>query len=194
MKFKKIETFIQGLYLIEPSVFSDSRGFFMEAWNKKEFESIGIYCDFVQDNHSKSKKGVLRGLHFQTRNVQSKLVRCIRGKILDVAVDLRKDSPTFGKHFAVELSEENKLMLFIPKYFAHGFLVISDEAEVIYKTDDYYNPQADTGIVWNDKTLAIDWQLEKYKLKESDLIISKKDKKLQTFDEFREKLNKGEVW
>lgn len=185
-KFEKIETNIEGLYVIKPTVFGDQRGFFMESWNKREFESIGIRCDFVQDNHSKSRRGVLRGLHFQFRNVQAKLIRCIRGRILDVAVDLRRNSPTFGKHFAIELSEENKLMLFIPKYFAHGFLVVSDEAEVIYKADDYYDPQSDSGIIWNDEDLAIDWQLEKYGLNENDLIISEKDRKQRTFKEFIE--------
>lgn len=156
----------------------------MESWNKKEFEEIGINCNFVQDNHSKSKKGVLRGLHFQIENVQSKLVRCIRGKVLDVAVDLRRNSPTFGQYFSIELSEENKLMLSIPKYFAHGFLVLSDEAEIIYKVDEYYDPKSDSGIIWNDETLNIDWQLEKYGLSESDLIISEKDKRLMTFKDF----------
>jgi dTDP-4-dehydrorhamnose 3,5-epimerase len=183
-KFKRIDTTIEGLYVIEPSVFGDSRGFFMESWNKKEFEEIGINCNFVQDNHSKSKKGVLRGLHFQIENVQSKLVRCIRGKVLDVAVDLRRNSPTFGQYFSIELSEENKLMLSIPKYFAHGFLVLSDEAEIIYKVDEYYDPKSDSGIIWNDETLNIDWQLEKYGLSESDLIISEKDKRLMTFKDF----------
>lgn len=183
-KFKRIDTTIEGLYVIEPSVFGDSRGFFMESWNKKEFEEIGINCNFVQDNHSKSKKGVLRGLHFQIENVQSKLVRCIRGKVLDVAVDLRRNSPTFGQYFSIELSEENKLMLSIPKYFAHGFLVLSDEAEIIYKVDEYYDPKSDSGIIWNDETLNIDWQLEKYGLSESNLIISEKDKRLMTFKDF----------
>lgn len=185
-KFERIETHIQGLYVIKPTVFGDQRGFFMESWNKREFENIGIRCDFVQDNHSKSRRGVLRGLHFQFRSVQAKLIRCVRGKILDVAVDLRRNSPTFGRYFAIELSEENKLMLFIPKYFAHGFLVVSDEAEVIYKADDYYDPQSDGGIIWNDEDLAINWQLEKYGLNENDLIISEKDKKQKTFKEFIE--------
>lgn len=183
-KFKRIDTPIEGLYIIEPSVFGDSRGFFMESWNKKEFEEIGINCDFVQDNHSKSKKGVLRGLHFQIENVQLKLVRCIRGKVLDVAVDLRRNSKTFGQYFSIELSEENKLMLFIPKYFAHGFLVLSDEAEIIYKVDEYYDPKSDSGIIWNDETLNIDWQLEKYGLSENDLTISEKDRRLMTFKDF----------
>jgi dTDP-4-dehydrorhamnose 3,5-epimerase len=183
-KFRKIDTPIEGLYIIEPSVFGDSRGFFMESWNKKEFEEIGINCNFVQDNHSKSKKGVLRGLHFQIENVQLKLVRCIRGKVLDVAVDLRRNSKTFGQYFSIELSEENKLMLFIPKYFAHGFLVLSEEAEIIYKVDEYYDPKSDSGIIWNDETLNIDWQLEKYGLSESNLIISEKDKRLMTFKDF----------
>jgi len=183
-KFRKIDTPIEGLYVIEPSVFGDSRGFFMESWNKKEFEEIGINCDFVQDNHSKSKKGVLRGLHFQIENVQSKLVRCIRGKVLDVAIDLRRNSPTFGQYFSIELSEENKFMLFIPKYFAHGFLVLSDEAEIIYKVDEYYDPKSDSGIIWNDETLNINWQLEKYRLSESDLTISEKDRKLMKFKDF----------
>lgn len=188
MKFKKIGTPIPDLCIIEPTVFGDARGFFMESWNKREFEEIGIDCEFVQDNHSKSKRGVLRGLHFQTRYVQAKLVRCVKGKIFDVAVDLRKASPTFGEYFGLELSEDNKLMLFIPKYFAHGFLVLSDEAEVMYKADDYYDPQSDAGIIWNDKTLAIDWQLEKYGLKEETLIISEKDRNHPTFEFYASKL------
>ena len=183
-KFRKIDTPIEGLYVIEPSVFGDKRGFFMESWNKKEFEEIGINCDFVQDNHSKSKKGVLRGLHFQIENVQLKLVRCIRGKVLDVAVDLRRNSKTFGQYFSIELSEENKLMLFIPKYFAHGFLVLSDEAEIIYKVDEYYDPKSDSGIIWSDETLNIDWKLEKYGLSGNDLTISEKDRRLMTFKDF----------
>lgn len=185
MKFEKIETPIKGLCVIKPRVFGDNRGFFLESWNRREFEQLGITCAFVQDNHSKSKRGVLRGLHMQTKHTQAKLIRCIKGKIFDVVVDLRKDSQTFGKYFAIELSEENKLMLFIPKNFAHGFLVISEEDEVIYKADDYYDSESDTGIIWNDSEINIDWKLKEYGIKEEDLIISEKDRKLPAFREFR---------
>jgi len=181
-KFKKIETGIEGLYIIEPTVFGDSRGFFMETWNKKDFQEIGLSMEFVQDNHSKSRKGVLRGLHFQTKNSQGKLVRCIIGKVYDVAVDLRKSSKTFGKYYGIELTEENKLMFYIPEGFAHGFLVLSDEVDFLYKATDYYYPQYEAGIVWNDKDIHIDWPFEEYGIDEP--ILSEKDKKLPTFREY----------
>ena len=146
-KFKKIETGIEGLYIIEPTVFGDNRGFFLETYNKKEFEEIGITDEFVQDNHSKSKKGVLRGLHFQTQHSQGKLVRAIKGSVYDVAVDLRKDSKTFGKWFGVELNAENKKMLYIPENFAHGFLTLEDETEFMYKCTNFYHPEYDSGII-----------------------------------------------
>ncbi len=182
-KFKKIETPIKDLYIIEPQVFGDNRGFFMEFWNKRNFEEIGLNMEFVQDNHSKSRKGVLRGLHFQTKNSQGKLVRCIKGKVYDVAVDLRKGSKTFGKYFGIELTEENKKMFYIPEGFAHGFLALTEEVEFLYKATNYYTPEYESGIIWNDKDINIDWPLEKYGIKE-DLLLSEKDRKLQTFRQY----------
>lgn len=187
-KFSKKETPIKDLYIIEPTVFGDSRGFFMESWNKKEFEEIGLNMEFVQDNHSKSKRGVLRGLHFQTQYSQGKLVRCIKGIVYDVAVDLRKDSETFGKYFGVILSEENKKMFYIPEGFAHGFLVLSEEAEFLYKATNYYMPDYDSGIIWNDKKINIKWPFEEYGIKESELILSEKDRQQQTFTEYEGEL------
>ena len=182
-KFKKIETKIPDVYIIEPTVFGDNRGYFMETYNKKDFEEIGLNYDFVQDNQSKSKKGVLRGLHFQKENTQSKLVRCIKGEVFDVAVDLRPGSKTYGKWEGVILSEENKKMFMIPKGFAHGFLVLSDEAEFVYKCDDIYNPQAEGGLAWNDKDVNIEWPLGNMKI--SDLLTSEKDSKWPTLEELR---------
>lgn len=174
-KFKRTETGIEGLCIIEPTIFEDSRGFFMETYNKKDLEEIGINTEFVQDNHSKSTKGVLRGLHFQKQFPQAKLVRVIKGEVYDVAVDLRKGSKTYGKYYGVTLTEENKLEFFIPRGFAHGFLVLSDEAEFMYKTDDFYHPNDEGGIIWNDETINIDWPLDK--IGGTDKIIqSDKDK------------------
>ncbi len=172
-KFKKRETGIEGLYIIEPTVFEDNRGFFMETYNKRDFEEIGITTEFVQDNHSKSTKGVLRGLHFQKEFPQAKLVRVLKGEVYDVAVDLRKDSKTYGKYYGAILTEENKLQFFIPRGFAHGFLVLSDEAEFTYKCDEFYNPNDEGGIIWDDKTIGIEWPLEKI----DKIIQSEKDKK-----------------
>lgn len=185
-KFKKIETGIKDLVIIEPTVFGDNRGFFMESYSKKEFEEIGLTMEFVQDNHSKSKKGVLRGLHFQTKHTQGKLVRVIAGSVLDVAVDLRRDSDTFGKWYSVLLTAENKKMFYVPEGFAHGFITLEDNTEFQYKCTDYYAPEYDSGIIWNDKDINIDWELEKYGIKEEELSLSEKDKKLQTFREFVE--------
>lgn len=186
-KFKKIETGIDGLIIIEPTIYGDDRGFFLENYNKKEFIKLGIYDEFVQDNHSKSKRGVLRGLHFQTQHSQGKLVRVIKGSVLDVAVDLRKNSKTFGKHFIIELSEKNKKIFFIPKDFAHGFLTLEDDTEFTYKCTDFYYPEYDSGIIWNDIDLNIDWNFEKYNLNKKDIILSEKDKKHQSFKEYIEK-------
>uniref|UniRef100_UPI00080EDA9D dTDP-4-dehydrorhamnose 3,5-epimerase n=1 Tax=Vibrio splendidus TaxID=29497 RepID=UPI00080EDA9D len=146
---------------IEPSVFGDERGFFMETWNQKQFEELvtGKPIQFVQDNHSKSKKGILRGLHYQTENTQGKLVRVVSGEVFDVAVDIRKNSPTFGQWIGEYLSADNKRQLWIPEGFAHGFYVTSDEAEFVYKCTDYYNPQAEVSITWDDLDLAIDWPI-----------------------------------
>lgn len=187
-KFKRIETGIEGLCIIEPTIFGDERGFFVESYNKKEFEEIGIFDEFVQDNHSKSKKSVLRGLHFQTTHSQGKLVRVIKGSVLDVAVDLRKDSKTFGRYYKIELSAENKKMFFIPKNFAHGFLTLEDDTEFIYKCTDLYYPEFDSGIMWNDKDINIDWNFEKYNIKYEDIILSEKDKKHQSLKEYETKL------
>ena len=183
-KFKRVETGIEGLVVIEPTVFGDHRGFFMEAYSKKDFEEIGLTMEFVQDNHSKSKKGVFRGLHFQTQMSQGKLVRVVAGSVLDVAVDLRRDSETFGKWYVVELSAENKKMFYVPEGFAHGFITLEDDTEFQYKCTNYYAPEFDSGIIWDDKTLNIDWQLEKYGLSNEILLLSEKDRKLQTFEEF----------
>ena len=166
------QTGISGLIVIEPDVFGDSRGYFMESFSCRKFmELTGIDVDFVQDNESKSSYGVLRGLHFQRPpHAQSKLVRVVSGRVLDVAVDLRAGSPTYGKHYAVELSGENHLQMFIPKGFAHGFAVLSDEAVFQYKCDEYYAPQSEGGVAWDDPDLAIDWQipLEDVRLSEKD--------------------------
>ena len=158
---KVIDTEIPDVKIIEPAVFGDERGFFMETWNQNTFEEqvTGKPTKFVQDNHSKSKKGILRGLHYQTENTQGKLVRVVSGEVFDVAVDIRKNSPTFGKWVGVYLSDENKRQLWIPEGFAHGFYVTSDEAEFVYKCTDYYNPQAEVSIAWNDSELKIDWPL-----------------------------------
>jgi len=183
-KFERIETGIEGLYVVKPTVFGDNRGFFMESWNKKEFEEIGLDMEFVQDNHSRSRKGVLRGLHFQTLHPQGKLVRVVKGSVYDVAVDLRKSSKTFGKYYGIELTEENKLMFYIPEGFAHGYLALTQEVEFLYKATNYYSPEYESGIIWNDEDINIEWPFEKYGIKKEDLILSEKDKKLQRFKEY----------
>lgn len=183
-KFKRVETGIKDLIIIEPTVFGDNRGFFMESYSKKDFFEIGMDIEFVQDNHSKSKKGVLRGLHFQTQHVQGKLVRVTAGSVLDVAVDLRKDSPTFGKHYLVELTADNKKMFYIPPGFAHGFLTLEDNTEFQYKCTDYYAPEFDSGVLWNDSDIGIEWNFEKYELSADEILLSDKDKKQQTLQEF----------
>ena len=156
-----IQTEIEGVFIIEPKVFKDSRGYFMEAWKQEEFNEHVGKTNFIQDNESKSSFGVLRGLHYQKGSLsQAKLVRVIKGRVLDVAVDIRKSSPTFGKHVKIELSEDNKRQLFIPRGFAHGFLVLSDEAIFTYKVDNPYAPQAEAGIRWDDPALAIEWPID----------------------------------
>ena len=168
-----IETDIKGVYVIEPRVFNDARGYFMEAWKQTEFEEYIGKVQFIQDNESKSSYGVLRGLHYQKGAAsQAKLVRVIKGRVLDVAVDIRRSSPTFGKHVMVELSEDNKRQFFIPRGFAHGFLVLSDEATFIYKVDNPYAPQQDAGIRWNDPELGIEWPIDP-----KDVQTSEKDMK-----------------
>ena len=175
-----IETGISDLYIVEPTVIRDSRGFFMESYNRRAFSEVGLSMEFVQDNHSKSSKGVLRGLHFQKKYPQGKLVRVISGTVYDVAVDIRRDSDTCGKWYAVYLSAENKKQFYIPPGFAHGFLVLSDEAEFCYKCTDFYHPEDERGIIWNDKTLGIDWPLDDI----SEVILSKKDEAHGTFLEW----------
>lgn len=166
---------IAGLKVIEPAVFGDERGYFMETYNYNDFKEAGIDCDFVQDNQSASKKGVLRGLHFQINYPQDKLVRAVSGEVFDVAVDLREGSDTFGKWFGVILSAENKKQFFIPKGFAHGFVVLSDYAEFCYKVTDFYHPNDEGGILWKDENIGIDWPLPEG-ITEKDLIMSDKDK------------------
>lgn len=174
-----IQTEIDGLWLIEPKVIKDSRGYFMESFKKEEFETTIGKVDFVQENESQSVFGVLRGMHYQKGAYnQAKLVRVVKGRVLDVAVDLRKSSPTFGKYFSVELSEDNKRQFFISRGFAHGFLVLSDEAVFSYKVDNIYAPQAEASINFQDKTLSIDWPVA-----EPQLIISDKDRVAKPFAE-----------
>lgn len=165
-----IETKLQGVVIIEPKVFGDNRGFFMETWNKEKYEQAGLPYNFVQDNLSFSTKGVLRGLHFQNPNPQGKLVYVLQGKVFDVAVDIRVGSPTFGQWEGVTLSSENKKQFYVPEGFAHGFCVLSDTALFAYKCTDKYNHQAESGIMWNDPDIAIDWPIE-------EPILSEKDKK-----------------
>ena len=170
MEYK--QTDIEGLYVVEPRVLGDARGYFMEAWKQQEFEEHIGKVSFIQDNESMSTRGVLRGLHYQKGEwSQAKLVRVIKGTVVDVAVDIRRSSPTFGRHFMAELSGENKRQLFIPRGFAHGFLVLSDEAIFAYKVDNVYAPQAEAGIRWDDPQLAIDWQLPA-----DAILLSEKDK------------------
>ncbi len=173
--FYFIKTKIDGVIIVETKVFGDNRGYFMETYHEQKFIEGGITAKFVQDNQSKSTKGVLRGLHFQKNHPQAKLVRVIKGEVYDVAVDIRKDSPTYGQYIGVVLSEENKKQLFIPKGFAHGFLVLSDEAEFVYKCDDFYDPEDEGGILWNDPTIGIEWpldEMEEIKLSEKDKVNS----------------------
>jgi dTDP-4-dehydrorhamnose 3,5-epimerase len=158
---KVIQTAIPDLLILEPKVFGDERGFFFESFNRRQFSKLaGRDVNFVQDNHSRSVKGVLRGLHYQIQHPQAKLVRSVQGAVLDVAVDIRKSSPTFGQHVAVELSADNKRMFWVPEGFAHGFVVISETAEFLYKTTDYWYPEYERSILWNDPTLKIDWKLQ----------------------------------
>jgi len=178
-KFKFMETSIEGVYIIEPVVFEDERGYFMETYHKEEFKEAGLDFNFVQDNQSKSKKGVLRGLHFQYTKPQGKLVRVIKGEVFDVAVDLRKNSPTYGKWEVVILSEENKKQFYVPEGFAHGFLVLSDEAEFIYKCTDFYDSEDEGGILWNDPDIGIEWPIDDI----DEVILSKKDRGWKTLKE-----------
>lgn len=179
MKF--IATDIEEVVLIEPSVFGDSRGYFLESYNQKKFEEAIGKISFVQDNESKSSKGVLRGLHFQNPPfAQAKLVRCIEGEVLDVAVDIRKNSSTFGKHISVLLTGENKRQVFVPRGFAHGFVVLSETAIFAYKVDNWYSPEHEDGLLWNDTSLNIDWGIPS-----SEVKLSEKDKDLPRFEDFK---------
>lgn len=169
------KTHIDGVFIITPKIYGDNRGYFMETYKQNNFEEAGITCHFLQDNQSKSRKGVLRGLHFQKTYPQAKLVRVIKGEVYDVAVDLRKDSPTYGKYIGVVLSEENKKQFFVPRGFAHGFLVLSEEAEFVYKCDNLYHPEDECGIIYNDKDINIAWP------EGFEILLSEKDKALPTF-------------
>lgn len=175
------QTSLPGVLIIEPRVFGDSRGFFLESWNARTFAEItGLQRDFVQDNHSRSQKGVLRGLHFQREHTQGKLVRVVSGRVFDVAVDVRRSSPTFGQWTGVELSAENHRQLWIPEGFAHGFLVLSESADFLYKTTDYYHPASDRTLLWNDSAVGIDWPLDE--LGGAPLQLSVKDEVGATLD------------
>lgn len=184
-KFKFNKTSIEGVIVIEPTVFGDNRGYFMETYHKEEFAAAGLTMNFVQDNQSRSKKGVLRGLHFQTEHTQGKLVRVVEGEVFDVAVDLRPGSPTFGKWEGVILTEENKKQFYVPEGFAHGFLVLSENATFQYKCTDYYDPEHEGGIAWDDPEVGIKWPLEGI----DEVILSDKDKDRQTLSEFVKKGN-----
>jgi dTDP-4-dehydrorhamnose 3,5-epimerase len=180
-----LKTDIPGLLIFEPKIFEDSRGYFFESFNKKLIQQEGLEIDFVQDNQSSSQYGVIRGLHFQLNpKAQSKMIRVLSGRILDVVVDIRKGSPTYGKYFSLELSAENKKQLFIPKGFAHGFSVLSEQAEVFYKCDEYYDKNSEAGIIFNDTNLNIDWQVPIGKE-----IISGKDMLLPSFSDHSNNFN-----
>ena len=178
-EFKFIETGIEGRFIVEPTVFEDNRGFFMETFNERDFRDAGHDLKFVQDNQSKSTKGVLRGLHFQIKYPQGKLVRVTKGKVFDVGVDLRSDSETYGKWFGAILSEENKRQLYVPPKFAHGFVVLSDEAEFLYKCTEFYHGEDEGGIIWNDEDIGVEWPLDDI----DEVILSDKDKLWPTFKE-----------
>ena len=180
-----IKTKIPDLIIIEPTIFGDHRGYFLESFNQRKFEKHLNKIEFVQHNESKSTKGVLRGLHFQKPPYsQAKLVRCITGRVLDVVLDIRKGSPSYGKYEIVELSGENKRQLFVPRGFAHGFVVLSEEAIISYKVDNWYAPDHESGILWNDESLNIDWKID-----DSEVILSDKDKELLTFNNFESPFN-----
>lgn len=179
--FNFVQTHIEGLVIIEPKIFGDHRGYFMETYNYNDFKQAGLDMNFVQDNQSKSKKGVLRGLHYQTKHPQGKLVRVLSGEVFDVAVDLRKNSPTFKKWYGVYLSGENKKQFYIPEGFAHGFLVLSEEAEFVYKCTDFYHPEYESGIIWNDPEIGIEWPINNI----DDILLSEKDKMLLSIKDIK---------
>jgi len=181
---------IKGLVVIEPTLLGDSRGFFMESYSVRDFEELGITETFVQDNHSKSHRGVLRGLHFQRARPQGKLIRVIAGSVFDVAVDLRPESPTFGEWFGLELSSRNHLQLFVPPRFAHGFLTLEDNTEFLYKCTDYYDSSSDGGIAWNDPDVKVCWNPERWGIDSVNLLLSEKDKRLPPLSSF----SKQNLW
>ncbi|MBR1753269.1 dTDP-4-dehydrorhamnose 3,5-epimerase [bacterium] len=182
MSFEFEKQKIQDVILVKPRVFGDERGFFMETYKKSEFEQNGIPNNFIQDNHSKSSKGVLRGLHYQAgEHAQAKIVRCVKGRIYDVAVDIRPESKTFGQYVKVELSQDNKHMLFIPRGFAHGFAALSEEVEILYKADNEYAPQADRGVLWCDEDINIDWEID------FEPLLSEKDRTQPRLKEINKK-------
>jgi dTDP-4-dehydrorhamnose 3,5-epimerase len=185
-KFKFTETSLEGVYIIEPTVFGDERGYFMETYHLGDFKEAGLDINFVQDNQSKSNKGVLRGLHFQYKKPQGKLVRAIKGEVFDVAVDLRKNSPTYGQWEGVLLSEENKKQFYIPEGFGHGFLVLSEEAEFTYKCTDFYDAEDEGGILWNDPEIGIEWPLDDI----NEVILSEKDKQWKNLKDTETDFNK----
>ena len=184
-KIKVIPTKIRDLVIIEPQVFGDARGYFLESYSEQDFIEAGLTMKFVQDNESRSKKGVLRGLHFQTKHTQGKLVRVVEGEVYDVAVDLREGSPTFGQWEGVLLTAENKRQFYVPEGFAHGFLVVSEFATFQYKCTDYYAPEYDSGILWNDPSIGIEWPLEGVE----EILLSDKDQNQQTLETFKAKEN-----
>ena len=184
---KAEKTTIPGVLILTPKIFSDERGFFQESYNQNGFKDAGISLKFVQDNHSKSSQGVIRGLHFQEKNPQGKLVRCVQGEILDVVVDIRSDSPTFGLVLTVKLNQENKKQIWIPPGLAHGFSVLSETAEFLYKVTDFYDAEDEAGIRWNDPELGIDWQVKNPQL-------SKRDQNLPLFHKAKKSLSQSTHW
>jgi len=182
MTFKFEKTSLEGIILIKPKIFEDERGFFLETYKKEEFVKAGINEEFIQDNLSKSKKGVIRGIHLQRGNYsQSKIVRCIEGAIWDVSIDLRKESNNFGKYFAIELSEKNRYMIYIPRGFGHGFAALTDVVQVEYKQDNFYSPKNEIGVLWNDPSLGISWPIK-------NPLISEKDEKLLSLNDFKKQV------
>ncbi len=187
MPYQVMQTPLEGVLVLEPKVFGDARGFFFESFNARDFaQATGLGVAFVQDNHSKSGKGVLRGLHYQVQHAQGKLVRVTQGEVFDVAVDIRKGSPTFGQWFGLELSAENKKQLWIPAGLAHGFLVTSESAEFLYKTTDYYHPEFERSLVWNDPDISIDWPLN---LLRAEPLLAPKDASGQSWVQYKESLD-----
>ena len=184
-RYRFKETPLQGLYIIQPAIMGDLRGYFMETYTRKDFEDAGLQMQFVQDNESRSTQGVLRGLHFQYRHPQGKLVRVTQGRVFDVAVDIRVNSSTFGKWFGLELSAENKLQFYIPEGFAHGFLVLSEYANVIYKCSDYYYPDDEGGIMWDDSGIGIEWPLQEI----GRILLSDKDQGWGNLNNIRDGMN-----